>query len=321
MTTLSITFPPHWECQRHPQALHCSLRIKAWLRKDFPTVPYAFLNKMDIAGYSGWPFAACSARTVYVVGKFFSYWIVFDDILEKGDTPIPTEEILSAFSPFPPLVAHPLAQGWSSCVDEFRYMPQEYLRVWKEDFKEWMDGAFLEREAFQHHRETGKILTMEEYMEIRRITVGQAPSTHFMFLENPALWLSIYKTTPWKKAVALCVEIVAMINDFFSYQKDREADNLNLLYCFCQGHLTREALCGFLALFQKKFVEFDLLAKDIPPELAYGLQSNMYGFWVWHGETSGRYFNGFKLEGEGEEEIKIIRDVAPQERDLERAAL
>lgn len=220
--TLTLEYPAAWQRPRNPLAPAAAAFTRAFLA-EAGLVPDAAtaekLDRMDVAGYGGWPFGQADLGTLETVTAFLTLWILHDDLLEGGAAP-QAEEIVRAVRGEGPRPDDPFHRAWWELGRRSQGLGRAALARHCERFRDWL--ASLEVEAGLVRRErSGDPCSFEEYMAWRRINVGVLPTLDFLELDlGESLPVELWQDPRLNVLERLAADLVALQNDLYGYRKD-----------------------------------------------------------------------------------------------------
>lgn len=299
----TLTFDSKWVCQQNPAATVAQEKTLLWV-KGFggDAVHDKIASKLDVAGYAGLPFPEIEERHLTLIAKFFTLWILYDDYVEKSGQAF-KDDVALAFdgqmtgSRWPDL--------WATLVQDYSGSHDKFKTAMKVDFLKWVDDVLEERDAWIDFRGNDQLPDFDEYLDLRARSAAQKVAANFIFMIHPEK-IADLENGEYHKLAWVAAELVALINDLYSYKKDRADENLNALDVFAKRTDPGTAdLAALIGLFNKKVREFDEIAakSQLSEVVVQSLRYNVYGFARWH-ESAKRYTNKFQLR-DGEKVMLI----------------
>lgn len=322
--TLDLTYPASWYAPVNPNAAATEARALAWLEErgvvHDPTTRKTFA-KLDVGRYGGSPFPFARDEEAWLVTRFLSMWIFYDDRLEERDDGLGSrlEEAL-------------MGQGEERADDPL------HLACWRElgrvtadamspawsarharRFAEWARSVRPENLVATELRARGVMPPSADHLARRSVNIGVYPTLHFLEYQDGYELSDAVRADPDYVALTLAVaELVAIVNDLFGFTKDRDARWVNYVSCIAaeRSISLAEAFAVAVADHDARVARIRELGARLvasphaSPEVArwlHGVQVLIAGFTRWHAGAP-RYRATHALEEGSVLQLRIADD-------------
>lgn len=296
---ISLSYPKHWAVPLSPMAGEMQARALEWLKDRGIVIDESTEEKfikLSVGEYANWPFPLASEERAEIITKFLALWIFYDDCIEEEDDG-QMQLIAGAISGQSSTIPHgsPHLQCWWELGRAYaRLMSVSWCQRHAQRFKDWMISVREESRVAKIYRRTGKYPNAISHLERRRLNIGMIPNLDFLELQMDwELSEEHLSDIHLKQLEQLSAEVVAIINDFFGYAKDKKFKWCNLVSCLMEDFKVypEEAFAWVANLHNSRVLRFDEVAQSLlkrwqgHAKLAQWVQSLryiMYGFARWH---------------------------------------
>lgn len=299
---VGLYYPRSWASEVNPRARAVEDEVGAWLRSVGvirSSRGEAIFADLAAAEYAGWPCAGADAEALATVMGFFALWIFHDDALEGTGTPaidLHADAVAGAVDPATCDADAPHLRGWAELGLRLRKtMSPTWLRRHGDRFHEWLSAVGWEAQTLRAYRRTGVAPSVDEYLALRRSTIGVSPTLDFIeYVRGFELAPERLASAPVVAISELAAELVAIHNDLFAFSKDVRQSMMNLVSSRIADDVEAARAFAEIALLHNRKVlaleaaAAELLAgapADERPTLARwvaGVQRMIYGFAQWH---------------------------------------
>ncbi|KAK0471423.1 terpenoid synthase [Armillaria novae-zelandiae] len=217
----------------NPHAAKINAESAAWVAS------YGVFSNKDQTIFDQWNFGAFAALAYSKAGPaqyragvdLINFYFVFDELSDKVDGPTVRKQadaiMNSLRNPYAPPPPHEHILGimardfWIRALEEGRTSPST-ARRFTETFAEYTDAVVQQAED----RDLGRIRPIEEYLVIRRGTVGVRPSLEFFLLSEDVPDEAI-RHPQVEKLVLSVIDMCILANDIYSFNVEQSYGDEN----------------------------------------------------------------------------------------------
>lgn len=294
--------PRHWRSSVDisPHAEAATVAILAWFEQlGCSAAEIERARRFDIGGYVGIPFPTLDLQQTTRLGKYLALWLLWDDVdveqLANGWR-IEAADVLSDRRPSDLTRFH---EGWWQLLQEFgRRRSDTWMGRLCRLMRRWSDAAAEEAALRIRYRETGELPRAAEQLELRMATIGMYGTAclieDVVDHEAPP---GFYANATIQTLQDLASRIVGLANDLFSFAKDYQSGQLNLVSTLMRESSLSvdDALAVLVRQHDDAVARYDELAAKVAPWAAAGypaserwireLRSASLGFGVWESQA------------------------------------
>jgi hypothetical protein len=266
-------------------------------------------RKLTVWGYAGWPFPYAPPDRFEVIMRFLALWIFYDDIIEEQDDGI-QDKINAAIGGRPEVFpgGSPHYRGWWELGRAYgRVMSRSWMDRHVALYTEWIQSVREECEVAKPFREKDQFPSAAEHLRRRTISAGVPP--YLDFVEYQMGWElpeEILRDPDMKRAAWVAAEIGAIVNDLYSFSKDKRNRWFNLVSCLSREFEVpvEEAFHWAIAMHNARVQEVEVCESRLLsrwkhiqplPKWFEGVHHATYGLARWY-EIAGRYNNTHEID-------------------------
>lgn len=299
---VEFNVPASWAARVNPLASQVATDVEAWLR-DVRVIRdekgERIFRDLAVAEYAGWPCPSAGYEELWTIAGFFTLWIFHDDVLEgigaRSDE-ILARAVSGMLELDDPALNNPYVRGWSELGWRLeRKMSKRWLSRHYRRFLDWSRAVGNEAETLRRFRQAGTVPQVDEYLELRRRTIGMRPTVGFVeYVLGEELPASVSKLPALSALVDLSADLVAIHNDLLAFSKDLDQRMVNLASCImAKGFSGERAFRELARLHEQKVGDFEAVARSLLDAVdrrhlplvgkwITEVQHIIYGFARWH---------------------------------------
>nr|QKW93746.1 pentalenene synthase [Vitiosangium cumulatum] len=253
---------------RNPFASEAQRSVLEWFAAlDCTSQELERARAFDIAGYVGVPFPMLPPDKTVLFARYLSLWLLWDDVhvesLENrwriGAGHVLTGRRPSGMTRFD--------EGWWQLFEELATARSAgWIQGICQAMATWSDAAEEEAAAMRRYGETGIPLGFERQLELRIATIGMYVALYLLELAYEAeLPPEFHQHPTVRRLKRLSNELVGLGNDIFSFAKDQEQRQLNLVSTLMaeRGLSVEDAIKALIRRHDEAIIEFDRLAGSL----------------------------------------------------------
>ncbi|HVI46519.1 MAG TPA: hypothetical protein VM802_16705 [Chitinophaga sp.] len=261
---------------KNQQAEKIEAESKTWLNNDYTSMPEAFLQKkkhykyqQTNVGHMGarmYPFATFEKLKPIV--RFLLWGLINDDLYE--DCPVSELQAVRERT-IAVLKGYPVLQHDNSLFDQLKLQREEMLSFmpyyWMNRYIHSIDRGFEGMQLEAYYKSRMIFPTVNDYNTIREKAVLVFPLIDLCELQSgQALPDKVFHHPVIQRASSLVCRIVAYANDYFSVEKERGKDVMNIVLVLEQelGLTTTDAYLKAIELHDNYVDEFCQIAQNLP---------------------------------------------------------
>ncbi|KAI0630499.1 terpenoid synthase [Trametes polyzona] len=269
-----------WPRRINPFYEECAVESAAWLRSfsAFPPAKQAALDKCDFGLLAALIYPDADKGFFRSTCDLMNMLFAFDEQSDKLDgvgtrhlVDILIDVVHNPDRPRPngePLLGEITRQFWSPVVKNSTASGRARFI---DDFTRYVESVVIQSQD----REEGRLRTVDEFLELRRLTAGVDPCYAFALL-NVDLPRDVYEVPILKELRDCVTDMVAFCNDLVSCRKEyaHESPNHNILTVVMhEKHLSLAEAVDWLAIEHEKRVERFLALWPEARKLSFGSEA------------------------------------------------
>jgi hypothetical protein len=319
---IALRYPASWFTMVNPAAATIERRTSAWLREMGVLTSVearSCFESLAVGAYGGWPFPFADVEHLETITRFLTLWIYYDDVIEGAGEGRETQ--LAAA-----LCGEPNAKlGESPCLRGFWEVARRYRAVMSGGwlarhagrYLEWVRSVRSEAPIALRYQASRRLPSVEEYLELRRMTIGILPTLTFIeYVTERELPDEVRHNPAFQAIERIAAELVAIPNDLFGYSKDRLSSWVNAVSCAAaeKGGSIPDAMALCAERHNRRVVELRRLEKTLLAQVAdralveewlRKLHHVIHGFARWH-DVAPRYSRTHTLD-DGSQVALVVR--------------
>jgi len=322
---LKLVIPRHWRPlpEINPLAARVEAETLDWFTDlGFGDRALRIIKTFWPAQYAGLPFPTAGFRELFLVARYLSLWLLWDDIdverRERGFRIRPDTVLATAVPVTSTLCDHAWARLFRELA-ETRSL--EWLCVLAGSMDTWSDAALRETIASKRGLLSARPC-FREALRSRINTIGTYPTAYLLeYILGRELPRAFHEHSMVRELKTLAGKIVGLGNDIFSLGKDWTSGYVNVAFAYRdeRGCTMREAIFAVVREHNEAVRDFDRVARLLPSfgrawdepiaEWLRLLRYSCFGFTVW--ESRAPRYAALKMLIDGALVAPVF--VAPEE--------
>jgi Terpene synthase family 2, C-terminal metal binding len=233
--SIVLRYPTAWGAPRNPHASAVARRVESFLRRNGVLAGpdgQRLFERLDVAGYAGWPFPCAGREELTTIASFLTLWIYYDDVVEeRGEQDVMGMERAVRGDSSQGALHDPCHRAFLELGRRFRSaMSPVWVGRHAARTIEWLRSVSDEARLAAALRASGRSPLARDFLPVRLVSVGARPVfcwvEYMTGTELPEVALADERVHLIERCA---VEVIASVNELMAWSKDREARWPNLV--------------------------------------------------------------------------------------------